>query len=68
VGLGGLVLEITAQGEVVWKYAYASFPMPPEPVPAVVGNIGMPLFRSERYTYDYPGLAEKGLKTETATK
>jgi hypothetical protein len=59
LGLSGTVVEVTRDGEVVWKYGVPGAPPgPPEPGPTGVGTA---LFRAPRYAPDYPGLAGKAL-------
>jgi hypothetical protein len=71
VGLGGTLLEVTPRGEVVWKFVHSDMPPPPPGVPLppeLLATLGTPVFRSERYGYDYPGVIELEQKAEVATE
>jgi hypothetical protein len=74
LGLPGAVVEVTAEGEPVWKYVLPTTPpgfhLPPRPGggppgrpgrPPVPPRPGNPLFRAPWYAPDYPGLAGKNL-------
>jgi hypothetical protein len=70
-GLGGTLLEVTPRGEVVWKYVHSDIPPPPPGAqlpPELLSRLGAPVFRSERYGYDYAGVAEMDQKAEIATE
>jgi hypothetical protein len=71
VGLGGTLLEVTPQGEAVWRFVHSDIPPPPPGAslpPELLSKLGTPLFRSERYGYDYPGVAELEQKADVATE
>lgn len=57
-GMLGTIWEVTAEKEVVWKYAN---PDPGHSLPPGLPPIGASLFAARRYAPGYPGLAGKDL-------
>jgi len=62
-GVSGILFEVTADKEIVWKYVT---PVKGEPNPGIFGfppsgSQAGGLFRASRYAPDYPGLAGKTL-------